>query len=83
MIKIFNLIASKKLKSPIVIELLKAADFLNISSLINSLVIFISIRLINFSSIRINNYLNLQRILKEIKETIFAYLIEDFFSFES
>jgi hypothetical protein len=67
----FDLIASKKLKSPIVIELLKAADFLNISSLVSSLVIFISIRLINFSSIKINNYLNLKRIPKEIKEKIF------------
>ena len=67
----FGLIVSKKLKSPIIIELLKAADFLNISPLISSIVIFISIRLINFSSIKINNYLNLKRIPKEIKEKIF------------
>jgi hypothetical protein len=67
----FSLIITKKLKSPIIIELLKAADFLNISPLIDSLVIFISIRLINFSSIKINNYLTLKRIPKEIKEKIF------------
>jgi len=69
----FCFIISKyeNIKKPIIIELLKAADFLNISALLNSLILFISVRLINFTSVKINNYLNLKNIPKVIKEKIF------------
>ena len=50
------------------------ADYLNISSLINSLALFIAIRLANFGSVKIKNYLYNKLVPKQIVEKIFFLL---------
>jgi hypothetical protein len=51
------------------------ADYLNISSLINSLALFIAIRLANFGSVKIKNYLYNKLVPKQIVEKIFFLIL--------
>ena len=69
----FNSI-KKDSKNIIIIQLYKLADFLNIKQLVFSLANYIGMRLIDFSPEKINNFLNIKGIRKELKEKIF-YII--------
>ena len=69
--KFFSTYQSKNSKTNLIIQLLKVADFLNIDLLVHSLSVLTSIRFLNFSAIKINNYFDLNKISLNLKEKIF------------
>ena len=79
-IAFFNKIISVKYKNKfILIDLLEIADFLNIFILVNPLLIFISIKLCNFSPSRIHNFLNNKSVGSEFKHRIYFHICEQKF----
>jgi hypothetical protein len=66
-------------KNCIIIKLLKIADFLNISFLVDSLLVFISEQLASFSPSRINDFLNNKFIQYEHKQKIFFFICQNKF----
>ena len=73
----FNKIISVKNKNNcIIINLLKIADFLNISFLVDSLLLFISVKLCNFSPSRIHDFLNNKSIQSDHKHKIYFFICE-------
>jgi hypothetical protein len=69
--KFFSTYQSKNSKTKLVIQLLKVAEFLNIDLLVHSLCVLTSIRFLNFSASKINNYFDINKISLNLKEKIF------------
>jgi hypothetical protein len=63
-------------KKPLIIYLLKIADFLNINFLVDSILKCIAVKLFNFSPSRIHDFLNNKSIQLEHKHKIFFIICE-------